>query len=96
MIESAVRQRCDPPVRTLLDSTSIPPNEKLEGWKTRPFEPVVDGHRIPLILKGDEEPGSVPLRKSADDNRAPNESTRISLYLAGVRTGLHLIESMSR
>jgi acetylornithine deacetylase/succinyl-diaminopimelate desuccinylase-like protein len=36
----------------------------------------------------------VPLAPYDENNHAPNESTKVSLYLAGVRTGLHLIESM--
>jgi acetylornithine deacetylase/succinyl-diaminopimelate desuccinylase-like protein len=80
-----------------------PADEKQEGWKTKPFEPVVDGDRIwgrgtgdnkgqhlamlsaialwrelhgelpiriKVILEGDEETGSVPLPKFAEENRA--------------------------
>jgi acetylornithine deacetylase/succinyl-diaminopimelate desuccinylase-like protein len=35
----------------------------------------------------------VPLAPYDENNHAPNESTKVSLYLAGIRTGLHLIES---
>jgi len=35
----------------------------------------------------------VPLAPYDENNHAPNESTKVSLFLAGVRTGLHLIES---
>jgi acetylornithine deacetylase/succinyl-diaminopimelate desuccinylase-like protein len=38
----------------------------------------------------------VPLAPYDENNHAPNESTKVSLYLAGIRTGLHLIESMSK
>jgi Acetylornithine deacetylase/Succinyl-diaminopimelate desuccinylase and related deacylases len=34
----------------------------------------------------------VPLAPYDENNHAPNESTKVSLFLAGVRTGLHLIE----
>ena len=80
-----------------------PADEKQEGWKTKPFEPVIDGDRIwgrgtgdnkgqhlamlnaialyrelhgelpiriKVILEGDEETGSVPLPKFAEENRA--------------------------
>jgi acetylornithine deacetylase/succinyl-diaminopimelate desuccinylase-like protein len=80
-----------------------PADEKQEGWKTKPFEPVIDGDRIwgrgtgdnkgqhlamlsaialyrelhgelpirvKVILEGDEETGSVPLPKFAQENRA--------------------------
>ena len=29
-----------------------------------------------------------------ENNHAPNESTKVSLYLAGIRSGLHLIEKL--
>jgi len=35
----------------------------------------------------------VPLAPYDENNHAPNESTKVSLYLAGIRSGLHLIES---
>ncbi len=38
----------------------------------------------------------VPLAPYDENNHAPNESTKVSLYLAGVRTGMHLIEGLSR
>ncbi len=38
----------------------------------------------------------VPLAPYDENNHAPNESTKLSLYLAGVRTGLHLIEGLSK
>jgi acetylornithine deacetylase/succinyl-diaminopimelate desuccinylase-like protein len=34
----------------------------------------------------------VPLAPYDENNHAPNESTKVSLYLAGVRTGMHLLE----
>src|SRR6202007_1989426 len=34
----------------------------------------------------------VPLAPYDENNHAPNESTKVSLYLAGVRSGLHLLE----
>lgn len=37
----------------------------------------------------------VPLAPYDENNHAPNESTKVSLYLAGVRTGLHLIEAFA-
>jgi acetylornithine deacetylase/succinyl-diaminopimelate desuccinylase-like protein len=38
----------------------------------------------------------VPLAPYDENNHAPNESTKVSLYLAGVRSGLHLIEAFAR
>lgn len=35
----------------------------------------------------------IPLAPYDENNHAPNESTKVSLYLAGIRSGLHLIES---
>ena len=36
----------------------------------------------------------VPLAPYDENNHAPNESTKVSLYLAGVRTGMHLLEAL--
>ena len=36
----------------------------------------------------------VPLAPYDENNHAPNESTKVSLYLAGIRTGLHLLEAL--
>ncbi|MGE5096901.1 MAG: M20/M25/M40 family metallo-hydrolase [Betaproteobacteria bacterium] len=38
----------------------------------------------------------VPLAPYDENNHAPNESTKVSLFLAGVRSGLHLIEALSK
>ena len=38
----------------------------------------------------------IPLAPYDENNHAPNESTKVSLYLAGIRSGLHLIEEMAR
>lgn len=37
----------------------------------------------------------VPLAPYDENNHAPNESTKVSLYLAGIRSGLHLIGSFA-
>jgi len=37
----------------------------------------------------------VPLAPYDENNHAPNESTKVSLYLAGIRSGLHLLEAMA-
>jgi len=37
----------------------------------------------------------VPLAPYDENNHAPNESTKVSLYLAGVRSGLHLLQSLA-
>jgi acetylornithine deacetylase/succinyl-diaminopimelate desuccinylase-like protein len=37
----------------------------------------------------------VPLAPYDENNHAPNESTKVSLYLAGIRSGLHLIETFA-
>jgi acetylornithine deacetylase/succinyl-diaminopimelate desuccinylase-like protein len=36
----------------------------------------------------------VPLAPYDENNHAPNESTKVSLYLAGVRTGMHLFDAL--
>ena len=37
----------------------------------------------------------VPLAPYDENNHAPNESTKVSLYLAGIRSGLHLLEALA-
>jgi acetylornithine deacetylase/succinyl-diaminopimelate desuccinylase-like protein len=36
----------------------------------------------------------VPLAPYDENNHAPNESTKVSLYLSGIRSGLHLIDAL--
>ncbi|HEX5629712.1 MAG TPA: M20/M25/M40 family metallo-hydrolase, partial [Usitatibacteraceae bacterium] len=36
----------------------------------------------------------VPLAPYDENNHAPNESTKVSLYLAGIRAGMRLIEAL--
>src|SRR4051812_30958578 len=38
----------------------------------------------------------VPLAPYDENNHAPNESTKVSLYLAGIRSGLHFLESLAQ
>ena len=38
----------------------------------------------------------IPLAPYDENNHAGNESTKVSLYLAGIRTGLHLIEALGQ
>ena len=38
----------------------------------------------------------VPLAPYDENNHAPNESTKVSLYLAGIRSGLAMIEAFAR
>jgi acetylornithine deacetylase/succinyl-diaminopimelate desuccinylase-like protein len=38
----------------------------------------------------------VPLAPYDENNHAPNESTKVSLYLAGIRSGMHLIDALAR
>jgi acetylornithine deacetylase/succinyl-diaminopimelate desuccinylase-like protein len=38
----------------------------------------------------------VPLAPYDENNHAPNESTKVSLYLAGIRSGMHLIDGLAR
>ncbi|MGZ5033288.1 MAG: M20/M25/M40 family metallo-hydrolase [Usitatibacter sp.] len=38
----------------------------------------------------------VPLAPYDENNHAPNESTKVSLYLAGIRSGLHLLEALAK
>jgi acetylornithine deacetylase/succinyl-diaminopimelate desuccinylase-like protein len=35
----------------------------------------------------------IPLAPYDENNHAPNESTKVSLYLSGIRSGLHLLEA---
>jgi acetylornithine deacetylase/succinyl-diaminopimelate desuccinylase-like protein len=37
----------------------------------------------------------IPLAPYDENNHAPNESTKVSLYLAGIRSGLHLIAALA-
>ncbi|HET6265674.1 MAG TPA: M20/M25/M40 family metallo-hydrolase [Usitatibacter sp.] len=37
----------------------------------------------------------IPLAPYDENNHAPNESTKVSLYLAGIRSGLHLLEALA-
>lgn len=37
----------------------------------------------------------VPLAPYDENNHAPNESTKASIYLAGIRSGMHLIEALA-
>ena len=37
----------------------------------------------------------VPLAPYDENNHAPNESTKVSLYLAGIRSGLHFLEGFA-
>jgi acetylornithine deacetylase/succinyl-diaminopimelate desuccinylase-like protein len=38
----------------------------------------------------------VPLAPYDENNHAPNESTKVSLYLAGIRSGMHLLETFAK
>ncbi len=38
----------------------------------------------------------IPLAPYDENNHAPNESTKVSLYLAGVRSGMHLLQSFTQ
>ena len=38
----------------------------------------------------------IPLAPYDENNHAPNESTKVSLYLSGVRTGMHLLEALAQ
>ncbi|APV50018.1 hypothetical protein BWI17_10175 [Betaproteobacteria bacterium GR16-43] len=38
----------------------------------------------------------IPLAPYDENNHAPNESTKVSLYLSGVRTGMHLLEALAK
>jgi acetylornithine deacetylase/succinyl-diaminopimelate desuccinylase-like protein len=92
--------KATPPSRTALDHPLVP----------RVKQAVAEGFgRTPLVVPslGGTTPDYVftrilglpsivvPLAPYDENNHAPNESTKVSLFLAGVRTGLRLIERFS-
>jgi acetylornithine deacetylase/succinyl-diaminopimelate desuccinylase-like protein len=88
-----------PPSRTSLDHPMVPLVKQAvaEGFGRTPLVvPSLGGTTpdyvftrilgLPSIV--------VPLAPYDENNHAPNESTKVSLFLAGVRTGMRLIEKM--
>jgi acetylornithine deacetylase/succinyl-diaminopimelate desuccinylase-like protein len=99
---SGIEIRCiksTPPSRTALDHPFVPIVKEAvaKGFGREPLVvPSLGGTTpdyvftrllgLPSIV--------VPLAPYDENNHAPNESTKVSLYLAGIRSGLHLIEKM--
>jgi len=92
--------KATPPSRTPLDHPMVP---LVKGAVARGFgrEPLV----VPSL--GGTTPDFVftkllglpsivvPLAPYDENNHAPNESTKVSLYLAGIRSGMHLLEALA-
>ena len=51
---------------------------------------------VPIVFNNVDVPDLAPLAPYDENNHAPNESTKVSLYLAGIRSGLHLLEALGR
>ena len=95
------RTKSTPPSRTALDHPLVPvvKDAVARGFGREPLVvPALGGTTpdfvftrllgLPSIV--------VPLAPYDENNHAPNESTKVSLYLAGIRSGLHLIESLGK
>jgi acetylornithine deacetylase/succinyl-diaminopimelate desuccinylase-like protein len=95
------RIKSTPPSRTALDHPLVPVVKEAvaRGFGREPLVvPALGGTTpdfvftrllgLPSIV--------VPLAPYDENNHAPNESTKVSLYLAGIRSGLHLIESLGK
>lgn len=95
------RTKSTPPSRTPLDHPLVPVVKEAvaRGFGREPLVvPALGGTTpdfvftrllgLPSIV--------VPLAPYDENNHAPNESTKVSLYLAGIRSGLHLIESLGK
>lgn len=90
-----------PASRTPLDSPFVPlvKNAVAEGFGREPLVVPSLGGTTPdyVFTKLLGLPSIVvPLAPYDENNHAPNESTKVSLYLAGVRTGMRLVEGMAR
>jgi acetylornithine deacetylase/succinyl-diaminopimelate desuccinylase-like protein len=90
-----------PPSRTSLDDPFVPMVRKAvaEGFGREPLVVPSLGGTTPdfVFTKLLGLPSIVvPLAPYDENNHAPNESTKVSLYLAGIRSGMRLIEAMGR
>lgn len=93
--------KATPPSRTPLDHPLVPlvKDAVAKGFGRAPFVvPSLGGTTPDFVFTRLLGLASivVPLAPYDENNHAPNESTKISLYLAGVRTGLHLIDGMAK
>ena len=90
-----------PASRTSLDHPMVPVVKAAvaEGFGREPLVVPSLGGTTPdwVFTKGLGLPSIVvPLAPYDENNHAPNESTKVSLYLAGIRSGLALIEAFAR
>ena len=88
-----------PPSRTSLDDPFVPMVRKAvaDGFGREPLVVPSLGGTTPdfVFTKLLGLPSIVvPLAPYDENNHAPNESTKVSTYLAGIRTGMRLIEAM--
>jgi len=88
-----------PPSRTSLDDPFVPMVRKAvaDGFGREPLVVPSLGGTTPdfVFTKLLGLPSIVvPLAPYDENNHAPNESTKVSLYLAGIRSGMRLIEAM--
>ncbi|MBK7658062.1 MAG: M20/M25/M40 family metallo-hydrolase [Betaproteobacteria bacterium] len=90
-----------PPSRTSLDSPFVPMVRQAvaDGFGREPLVVPSLGGTTPdfVFTKLLGLPSIVvPLAPYDENNHAPNESTKVSLYLAGIRSGMRLIEAMGK
>jgi len=88
-----------PPSRTSLDHPFVPMVRQAvaEGFGREPLVVPSLGGTTPdfVFTKMLGLPSIVvPLAPYDENNHAPNESTKVSIYLAGIRSGMRLIEAM--
>ncbi len=93
--------KATPPSRTPLDHPLVPVVKEAvaKGFGRTPFVVPSLGGTTPdyVFTRTLGLPSMViPLAPYDENNHAPNESTKVSLYLAGVRSGLHLIEALAK
>ncbi|MBK7658494.1 MAG: M20/M25/M40 family metallo-hydrolase [Betaproteobacteria bacterium] len=90
-----------PPSRTSLDNPYVPMVKQAvaDGFGREPLVVPSLGGTTPdfVFTKLLGLPSIVvPLAPYDENNHAPNESTKVSLYLAGIRSGMRLIEAMGK
>jgi acetylornithine deacetylase/succinyl-diaminopimelate desuccinylase-like protein len=95
------RTKSTPPSRTALDHPLVPVVKEAvaRGFGREPLVvPALGGTTPDFVFTRLLGLASivVPLAPYDENNHAPNESTKVSLYLAGIRSGLHLIESLGK
>ena len=91
--------KATPPSRTPLDHPLVPlvKDAVARGFGREPLVvPSLGGTTPDFVFTRllDLPSIVVPLAPYDENNHAPNESTKVSLYLAGIRSGLHLIEAL--